>query len=206
MGVGPVIVINDLSYERGHVAQACFLRLVGRGTGHLWWCAHGGTLTGSSRKGNNSCRSCSTCDDAICCRRGCWGAMNRCCCKGRGWWWTWRSSKIWIAALKCREAVLSLCVFRWWIQLLCQLKGHVVILCILWWLHAVVLLLLWWLPRVIMRREVLGVGLMLLSRYGGKLFERQLLGLLPWEVHVANGGGKGFGHELIPERWRHLAH
>lgn len=84
--------------------------------------------------------------------------------------------------------------------MLCQLKGHGVVLGILLWL------LLWLVHWALRGPEVLEDGLMLLCWYRGKLLEWQLLGLLPGEVHITHGGGKGFGHELIPERWRHLAH
>lgn len=61
-------------------------------------------------------------------------------------------------------------------------------------------------PGALRGHEVLEDGLMLLCWYRGKLLEWQLLGLLPGEVHIMQCGGKGFGHELIPERWHHLAH
>jgi hypothetical protein len=68
------------------------------------------------------------------------------------------------------------------------------VLSILWWL---LLYLVHWALR---GHEVLDDGLMLLCWYRGKLLEWQLLSLLSGEVHITQGGGKGFGHELIPER------
>ena len=96
---------------------------------------------------------------------------------------------------KCRPSVSVV-----GIQLMCQLMCHGMVLSILRWM---LLCLVHWALR---GHEVLEDGLMLLWSYRGKLLEWQLRGLLAGEVHITQGEGKGFGHELIPESLRHLAH